>query len=247
MLGEQQRGAAAVVPLGMQDAQVTKTPADVLDQTRHPRIIRGELVGKAVGHRRTPHVGIIITLVEYVLAEEPLELSFLIPFVKDASRGEVTIFQEIFVDDARDDGRFGVMDTRRGRRDEASQARVRGETQHLGGGAPGLLPRSAEALPFSICGASLGNLALARSRRRSLHERRQRAAAREVPFLLRPFRIMLMRGVRMSALSSSHGFAAARVVKEDTSSTTNSSFTAVCDKNLRIWYTLIQQGLSIID
>ena len=52
-------------------------------------------------------------------------------------------------------------------------------------------------------------------------------------------------GGGMSALSSSHGFAAARVVKEDTSSTTNSSFTAVCDKNRRILYTLNSGSISV--
>ena len=237
LLRQQQRGAAAVMPLAMQDAQVTKAPADVLDQPLHPRIFRGELVRKAIRRRRTPHVGIII-IFEYATPEEPLELSFTIPSVKHAALWDVTFFQEIVVDDALDDDRFGVMDTRRGRHDEASRARVRGETQHVGGGAPGLLCRSAEALPFSICGASLVNLALARSRRRS-RERRQRAAAREVPFLLRPSRIMLVRGVRMSALSS-HGFAAARVVKDKTR---RRQPTAVCDKNQRIWYTLVHDNI----
>ena len=220
--------AAAEVPVG--DARCPR-PQDARRRARptlHPRIIRGELVRKAFRLQRTPHVG-IITLFEYAIPEEPLELSFPIPSVKHAARWEVTIFQDLIVDDARDDGRFGVMDTRRGRREEAIQARVRGEIQHLGGGAPGLLCRSVDALPFCGCSASFGNLALAfgkrsfgnfalafgnlalaRSRGRSLREKRLCAAAREVPFLLRPSRIMLMRG-RMSALLSSHGFAAARV------------------------------------
>ena len=141
-LREQQRRPADDVPLGVEDPEICQRGPDVLHQLTRKLIILGELVRIPMGRGRAPHVCVIV--VEQAVPEKTPESPSSVPVIKLATT-EMSSSEETVIDDPSDDDRFGMMDARGGRPTtvEASQVRVRGETQHLvrgvrGGGELGL-------------------------------------------------------------------------------------------------------------